>query len=187
MHLANNIAGALLAFRRQVAVCKVVASQALMAGDPRAVENSERESREPAQVNLVGGQASGGADRIVVGELHVCQLRIPIALAFFDYHSQHLGQCVVNALHTTITARMVGAGDDFWNTKMLIYNVRKLGAGREAVVLDDATWTPPKGNVPVIRMLAVPSAVNPAAVTANMSARRLKRSVKSKYRCYPGA
>ena len=42
-----------------------------MAGDRGAVENSKREAREPAHVNLVGSQASGGADRVVVGELHV--------------------------------------------------------------------------------------------------------------------
>ena len=93
-----------------------------MAGDPGAVENSEREAREPTNVNLVGGQSSGCADRIIVGELHVRQLRIPIVLAFVDDHSQHLGHCVVNVLHTTVTALMVGAGGDFSNTKMLIYN-----------------------------------------------------------------
>ena len=74
---------------------------------PGAVENSEREAQEPAHVNLVRGQASGGTDRIVVGELHVRQLRIPIVLAFVDDHSQHLGHCVVNAFHTTVTAWMV--------------------------------------------------------------------------------
>ena len=96
-----------------------------MAGDPGAVKNSEREVREPAHVNLVGGQASGGTDRIVVGELHVRQLRIPIVLAFVDDHSQLLGDCVVNALHTTVAAWVVGTGD-FSNTKKLIYDVGDL-------------------------------------------------------------
>ena len=67
----------------------MVAGQALMAGNLGGIENSEREAREPAHVDLVGGQASGGADRIVVGELHVRQLRIPIVLAFVADHSQH--------------------------------------------------------------------------------------------------
>ena len=79
-------------------------------------------------MNLVGGQASGGADRIVVGELHVRQLRIPIVLLFVDDNSQHLGHCVVNTLHTTVTAWMVGAGGDFSNTQKLIHDVRKFGA-----------------------------------------------------------
>ena len=120
-----------------------------MAGDSGAVEKSEREAREPAHVNFVGGQASGGTDRIAVGELHVRQLRIPIVLVFVDDHNQHLGHRVVNALHTTVTAWMVGAGGDFSNTTKLIYDVGKLGAELEAVVREDATWTPPKGNVPV--------------------------------------
>ena len=62
-----------------------------MAGDPGAVENIEREARELVHMYLVGDQASGGADRIVVGELHVRHLRIPIVLAFVDDHSHHLG------------------------------------------------------------------------------------------------
>ena len=94
-----------------------------MAGDPGAVENSKREARESAHVSLVGGQASGGAGRIEVGEVHARQLRIPIVLAFVDDHSQHLGHCMVNTLHTTVTAWMVGAGGDFSNTKKLIYDV----------------------------------------------------------------
>ena len=74
-------------------------------------------------MNLVGGQAGGGTDRIVVGELHVWQLRIPIVLAFVDNHSQHLGHCVVNALHATVAAWMIGAGGDCSNTKKLVYDV----------------------------------------------------------------
>ena len=70
-----------------MAVCEVFAGQALIAGDPRAVENSEREAREPAHVHLVGGQASDGAHRVIVGELHVRQLRISIVLMFVDDHS----------------------------------------------------------------------------------------------------
>ena len=68
MHLTKNIVGTLLGFRHQVAICEVVAGQALMVGDPRAVENSKGEAREPAHVNVVGSQASGGVDRVVVGE-----------------------------------------------------------------------------------------------------------------------
>ena len=120
-----------------------------MPGDPGAVENSKREAREPAHVNLVEGQASGGDDQIVVGELHGRQLHSPIVLAFVDELSQHLGHCVVNALHTTVTAWMVGAGGDVSKTKKLIYCVPKIGAELEAVVREDATWVPPKGNVPV--------------------------------------
>ena len=41
MLVSNNIVGALLAFRRQVAICEVVADQALMTGDLGAVGNSK--------------------------------------------------------------------------------------------------------------------------------------------------
>ena len=99
-----------------------------MAGDPGAVENSEREAREPAHVHLVGDQTSGDTDRIVVGELRVRQLRIPIGWAFVDDYIQNFDHCVVNALHTTVTAWTLGAGGDFSNTKKLMYDVGKLGA-----------------------------------------------------------
>ena len=94
-----------------------------MVGDPRVVENNKREARELAHVNLVGGQASGGADRIVVGELRMRPLRMSIVLAFNNDLSQHLGHCVVGTLHATVTARVVGAGGDFSNTKKLVDDV----------------------------------------------------------------
>ena len=94
-----------------------------MAGDPRAVENSEREVRAPAHVNLVGGQASGGTYRVVGGKPHVRQLRIPIILSFVDSRNQHLGHCEVNALHTTVATWTLGADGDFSSTKKLIYDV----------------------------------------------------------------
>ena len=97
-------------------------------------------------MNLVGGQASGGSDRIIVGEPHVRQLCISIVLAFVDDHIQHLGHCVVDTLHTTVPARVVGTGGEFSNTKHLVDDVRKLGAELEAVVREDATRAPPKGN-----------------------------------------
>ena len=94
-----------------------------MAGDPRAVETSEGWALDPPHVNLVGGQANGGTDRIVVGELQVRQLHTPIVLAFVDDHSQHIYHYVVVALHTTVAAWMVGVDGDFLKTKKLIYTM----------------------------------------------------------------
>ena len=91
-----------------------------MVGDPGTVENSEKEAREPAHVHLVGDQASGGADRIVIGEFHARQLRTPIILALADDHSQHLCRCRSNTLHTTVTTRVTGAGSDSTNTKKVV-------------------------------------------------------------------
>ena len=50
----DDIVRALLAVGRQVAAGKVVAGQALVAGDPGAFENREREARKPTHVHLVG-------------------------------------------------------------------------------------------------------------------------------------
>ena len=151
--------------------------QGLVARDPGAVEIIEKEAREHARVNLVGSQARDGTDRIVVSELHVWQLRIPIVLAVVDDQNQHLRYRLVNALHTTVNAWMVGAGGDFSNNKKLIYDVGKLGAELRAVAREDASWTPPKELYRFIRILAVPSAVILAAVTTNMSARRQRRAI----------
>ena len=56
MVFADDIVRALLAIRRQVAACEVVAGQTLVAGDPSALENREREAWEPTHVDLVGSQ-----------------------------------------------------------------------------------------------------------------------------------
>ena len=51
---ARNCEGRLLAVSRQVTVGEVVAGQALVAGDPGAFENREKEARKPTHVDLVG-------------------------------------------------------------------------------------------------------------------------------------
>ena len=50
----DDIVRALLVVGRQVAVSKAVAGQALVAGDPGAFENLEKEARKPTHVDLVG-------------------------------------------------------------------------------------------------------------------------------------
>ena len=54
MVFTDDIVCVLLAVGRQVAVDEMVAGQALVAGDPDAVENREREARKPTHVDLVG-------------------------------------------------------------------------------------------------------------------------------------
>ena len=54
MVFTDDIVRAPLAVGRQVAVGEVVAGQALVAGDPGAFENREREARKPIRVDLVG-------------------------------------------------------------------------------------------------------------------------------------
>ena len=50
----DDIVLALLAVGRQVTVGEVVEGQALVAGDPGAFENREREARKPTHVDLIG-------------------------------------------------------------------------------------------------------------------------------------
>ena len=52
----DDIVRALLAVGRQVAVGEVVAGQALVAGDPGAFENHEREARNPTMWTSLGAK-----------------------------------------------------------------------------------------------------------------------------------
>ena len=56
---------------------------------------------------------------------------------------------MVGTLHATVTARMIGVGGDFSDTKNLVEDVRKLGAELEAVVRKGTTRTPSKRTLPV--------------------------------------
>ena len=55
---------------------------------------------------------------------------------------------MVDTLHTTATARIIGAGGDFTSTKKLVDDARKLRSELEAVGRKDITWASPKRNVP---------------------------------------
>ena len=54
MVFTDNILLSLLAVGRQVAVGEVVAGQRLVAGNPGAFKNREREARKPTHLDLVG-------------------------------------------------------------------------------------------------------------------------------------
>ena len=54
MVFTDDIVGVLLVVGRHVAAGEVDSSQTLMAGDPGAFENREREARTPTHVDLVG-------------------------------------------------------------------------------------------------------------------------------------
>ena len=62
MVFTDAIVRALLAIGRQVTEGKIVAGQALVAGDPCAFEKREREVRKPTHVDLVGSETGGSAD-----------------------------------------------------------------------------------------------------------------------------
>ena len=54
MVFTDDIVRSLSVVRRQVAVGDVVAGQALVAGEPGALEKREMESRKPTHVDIVG-------------------------------------------------------------------------------------------------------------------------------------
>ena len=80
----DDIVLALLAVGRQVTVGDVVASQAVMTGDPGAFENREREARKPTHVDVVGSSTGGSADLIVVRKFDIRELLISVVLLLVD-------------------------------------------------------------------------------------------------------
>ena len=104
----------------------------------------------------------------------------PIPLALVDGHSQHLCLCIVDTLHSTVTTRAIGASGNFTNTKKLVGDVRKLGEELDTIVRGILRRHAQRGLCRLLWTLAVRSALNSAAVTANMSARRLKRCAQNK-------
>ena len=81
------------------------------------------------------------------------ELLIPAISELVDHHCQHLGHRVIHTLHSTITIWVVGAGGNFLNPKGLVWSESMLRGH-------------PQRGMYRLRMLAVPSAVSSAAVTA---------------------
>ena len=73
---------------------------------------------------------------------------------------------------------MVGAYREFVYIEKFVSGCRKLGADLESLSDKGFDGYLQKEIKRFTKMLAVPSAVNTAPATANMSARRLKQSVK---------
>ena len=126
MVFADDIVRVLLAVRRQVGVGEVVAGQALVTGDPSALENCERGPRQPTLMDFAGSQTRGGADRAVVRKRDVRELSIPLVLDLVHDHRQHLGHRVTYVFYPTVAVWVVRAGGDFPNLEKLTNDLRKL-------------------------------------------------------------
>ena len=138
---ANDIVRALLAVRRQVAVGEVVEGQALVAGKFSTLENREREARQSTHVDLVGRQARGGTDRIVVRKFDLKELLTTIVSIWpIVWHTRST---------PPVAVWVVGAGRKFSNPEKLVNGVRELGAELEPVVRDDAARAPPDGHITI--------------------------------------
>ena len=83
---------------------------------------------------------------------------------------------MIHTLHPTIDIWVVGAGGNFPNAKKLVSFEKNWRPLSESMLRGH----PQREMYRLMGMLVVPSAVNSAAVTAYMSAQRLKRSVNSK-------
>ena len=129
-------------------------------------------------MDFVRGEARGRADGVVVGVFDMKKVDVPVVLMFATNHGEHLCHCMVNAFDAAVTARVVGAGREFANAKKLIYGSCQLGTELRSIVGQEGGRESPDRDVRFTKTLAVPSAMNSAAVTANISARRLKRSAK---------
>ena len=96
--------------RGEADVFQLITSEALGAAREGVAEDDQREARQSVQVNLIGGEASGG---VVVGKFDVREVLIPVVLSLARDHGEHLGDCVVNPFHSSLIVRVVGAGGDF--------------------------------------------------------------------------
>ena len=184
MVLANEIARTLLTVDHQAAAGEVIVGQTLVVGGgPSALEDRERGTRKPTYVD----QACGAAGRVVVCEFDVRELFISVTLERVDDHSQHLDHCGVSHGPPTVAVWVVGAGGDFSGPREACRRrakaLSKSGDRRPRVCRGGVF---PEGNVPFdLIIFTLSSAVNSAAATTNMQARRLKRPQKSKMQVLP--
>ena len=177
---ANNVVRALLPVCSQVAVAQVVTGQTLVSRYSGAFENRQEETWESPHVNFVGRHFRCRANRIVVSELDVREPQIPVVLLLVDDHSQHLGHSVVHPLNASVAVRIIGACGKLGTPNSWYIACESLEQNCRPLSESMLRGHPHKGMYLLTRMLAVPSAVNSAAVTANISARRLKRLVINK-------
>lgn len=66
-------------------------------------------------LHLIGGQLGGGADGIIISNLHVCQVDVPVVLPVIADHRVHLSHGVIGTLDATDAVGMVGTRREFRN------------------------------------------------------------------------
>ena len=141
---AHNCVSAKLAVGGEIAVLKLIASETLMAAGVLIVEDRHREAGEAVHVHLVRSETGGGANRVVVGELDVREMKIPIVLSLVDDHGEHLSHGVVDAFNPTVAVGMVGTCSDFAHVEALKKGNRQFGAELKTIVGQDAGRAAPE-------------------------------------------
>ena len=82
----HEVVSSLLALSGEVAVCKLVALEALMRSTMRAIEDREGEAWKAADMYFIWGEARGSTDEVVLSELDVGEVYVPVVLAFVAHH-----------------------------------------------------------------------------------------------------
>ena len=83
---SHNFIGALLAFASEVAICELIAIEALMGTTVRSIKDGEGKVRETSDVDFIGGKARGGANGVVIGVFDVGKVDVPVVLVFVTDH-----------------------------------------------------------------------------------------------------
>ena len=76
----------LLALASKVAVGELVAIEVLMYTTVRSIKDGEREAWQASIMDFIGGEARGGANRVVVGVFGMGKMDVPVVLVFVTDH-----------------------------------------------------------------------------------------------------
>ena len=82
----HEVISSLLALSGEVAVCKLVALEALMRSIMRAIKVREGEAWKAADMYFIRGEACSSTDGVVIGEFYEGEVNIPVVLAFVAHH-----------------------------------------------------------------------------------------------------
>ena len=60
-------------------------------------------------MDFIGGEARGGANRVVIGVFGMGEMDVPVVLVFVTDHGWHLSQSVVDTFYASISTGVIGA------------------------------------------------------------------------------
>ena len=76
----------LLALTSKVAVGELVAIEVLMYTTIWSIKDGEREARQASNMDFIGGEARGGANRVLIGVFDMGEMDVPVVLVFVTDH-----------------------------------------------------------------------------------------------------
>ena len=117
---------------------------------------------------------------VIVGVVDAEKMRIRVILVFVASHGLYFCHGVVDTIYVAVFTREEVACREFVYTDKLETAVAGWAQTLNPLSHKRVDGHPPRGVESFAKLLMVPSAVNSAAATGNMSDRRLERSVKSR-------